>query len=69
MTIEQQAARRIEIMSSGTLRWFHSDFDEDADLSVSQVDDLLTVSDAGWVCGDADLTPLGREIRRQLRHA
>lgn len=63
--LEQEAARRIAWMPQSAKRWFWSDFDANADLHESDVLDFITTT-PDWVCGEDDLTPLGREVRRQL---
>ncbi len=63
--LQIQAESRIGFMPLSAKRWFWSNFDANCDLHESDVADLIATA-PDWVCGDSDLTPLGREVRRQL---
>jgi hypothetical protein len=63
--LSKEASERIRWMPLSVKRWFWSDFDADADLHEIDVQDFIATTPA-WVVGDSDLTPLGREVRRQL---
>jgi hypothetical protein len=64
--LERQAAERLEWVSRYVKRWLASDdLTENVDVEEYEVADFTTTS-MDWT-GVEDLTPLGAEMRRQLR--
>lgn len=64
--LEYQATERLKWTSRYVKRWLASDeLTENVDVSEYEVSDFITTS-MDWA-GVEDLTPLGAEMRRQLR--
>lgn len=66
--LERAAAERLEYVSKYVKRWLSSEeLTENVDVEEHEVADFTT-SSMDWT-GVEDLTPLGAEMRRQLRAA
>lgn len=68
-TIEQEAAERIKWMSRQARRFMGAEPAFDASLEYESDVDGLVACHPNWVSESDDLTPLGREVRRQLKAA